>query len=310
MFNRSVPKGRQCVSRRRKPPVGNFLLPSLKSPEGAKAVVWRHCAALVSPILFLAITGCTRIADRVVLPSVQPRTDVRIAFDSFTNIHYGKMRSLYGWQTTQYAIKTTLQQWYVDVQNRQAITDGTPAQLKSFLENLPTAADCAVSVVYLGSIQSADGQWVFVNGDRASWRDMLTADIPAHPFRIVILDVCNAAIVRQMPAWRKLATITLLASNENELTYDFSPSSLRPVDSEKYYPMAQAWGQSYLKPGWNKHISFLGLMWMEAAAKTNSPPADKTGWMRFFALCGQNAAVFQQTISQRWGSTLQPFSAE
>ncbi len=36
MLNRSVPKGRKCVSRRRKPPVRGFPPSSLKSPGGAK----------------------------------------------------------------------------------------------------------------------------------------------------------------------------------------------------------------------------------------------------------------------------------
>lgn len=263
---------------------------------------------LCSVFCVLTVSGCRTPAAPVALPVVLPQPDVRIAFDSFTNVHYGKMRSLYGWQTTQNAIDTTLRQWYAEVQNRQSMTDGTPAQLTSFLENLPTAADCAVSVVYLGSIQSTDGQWVFVNGERASWRDLLAADIPPHPFRIVILDVCNAAIVRQIPAWRKLATVTLLASDENELTYDFSPASLRPVDSKRYFPMAQVWGQSYLKPGWNKHISFLGLIWMQAAAETFQSPLDTSDWIQFFNRCGRHAADFRRVHGRRWSSMVQVYT--
>ncbi len=262
---------------------------------------------LCSVFCVLTLSGCHNQAEQVTLPTVQPQPDVRVAFDSFANIHYGRMRSLYGWQTTQSAVAATLRQWYADVQTRQTVTDGTPAQLKTFLEHLPAAADCAVSVVYLGSIQSADGQWVFVNGQRASWRDLLAADIPPHPCRIVILDACSAAFVRQLPAWSKLATLTLLASDEGELTYDFFPSQLHPIDVQQRLPLAYAWGQTYLPSGWNKHISFLGLMWMQSAAMTAAPPADVSGWQRFFDLCGQNAADFARTHGRRWGSTVHPY---
>jgi len=240
----------------------------------------------------------------VALPAVRPQSDVRVAFDSFANIHYGKMRSLYGWQTTRNAVEATLRQWYVDVQTRQTLTDGTPAQLQTFLEHLPTEKDCAVSVVYLGSIQTADGRWRFVNGHYASWSELLAADIPPHPCRIVILDACSAAVVRQIPAWRKLATLTLLASEQGELTYDFFPSRLHPVDVQQRLPLAYAWGQTHLDAGWDKHISFLGLIWMQSAAMTDAPPADLSEWRRFFDLCGQNAADFARQSGRRWASTL------
>jgi hypothetical protein len=67
-------------------------------------------------------------------------------------------------------------------------------------------------------------------------------------------------------------------------------------------------GSTHLPPDWSRNISFLGLIWIETAAKTSSPPADKTGWMRFFDACGQNTATFRRTTSLRWGFAVQGFS--
>jgi hypothetical protein len=187
--------------------------------------------------------------------------------------------------------------------------DGTPADLKRFLLALPGPEECDISVVYLGSIQNADAGLEFVNGDVANWRVLLAAaPPPAHPCRIVILDACHAAAVRGVPAWAEhLGTETLLASGTDEKTYQFSPSALLPINVQKYSPPAWIWAKTHLSPDWSRHISFLGLIWIETAAKTPLPPADKTDWARFFDACGQNAATFRRTTSRRWGSAVQTF---
>jgi hypothetical protein len=255
-----------------------------------------------------ALGGCG--GTEVMVPAaVQPLSGLRVAFDSFVSVNYGKNHSLYGCQTTQTAIETTLQQWYGRVQVRQTVVDGTPADLQRFLLALPGPEECDISVVYLGSIQNTTAGLEFVNGDVANWRDLLAIAVPpVHPCRIVVLDVCNAAVVRGIPAWERFGTETLLASGTTEKTYQFIPSALVPINVQKYSPPAWAWAQTYLPSDWSRHISFLGLIWIETVAKTHSPPADKTGWTRFFDACSRNAATFRRTASHRWASDVQAFS--
>lgn len=257
-------------------------------------------------IIVLIFNGC-KSTETVSLVEVYPSPEIRVAFDSFTNIHYGKNRSLPGWQTTQTAIETTLTLWYDRLQVRQTVVDGTPADLKNFLFNLPKSDECDISVVYLGSIQGDSGDWEFTRGQRVNWRNLLAvAPPPKHPRRIVILDACHAAAVSGIPDWSKrFAEITLLASNATELTYQFSPSALAPIDLQKQCPFAWAWGQTHLPLAWSKQISFLGVMWLETTAKTTLPPANTADWEKFFYICCQNAANFRQSVSRRWSSTMQ-----
>ena len=255
-----------------------------------------------------ALGGCNPV--EVAVPAeVQPLSGVRVAFDSFVNVNYGKNRSLHGWKTTQTAIGTTLKLWYEDVQVRHTVMDGTPSTLKTFLLTLPSPEDCDISVVYLGSIQNTTAAWEFVNGEFANWRDLLAAaPPPAHPCRIVILDACYAASVRSIPGWVEgFGTVTLLASGSTENTYQFEPSALLPINVQKRYPQAWAWGQTHLPSDWSKNISFLGLIWIDAVAKPSSPPVNLADWVEFFDICGQHAATFRQTTSDRWGSAVQTF---
>ncbi len=252
------------------------------------------------------LSGC-KSTDIVVPLKVQPRTDVRAAFDSFINVHYDKNRTLGGWPTTCDAVETTLKLWYEQVQVRQHIVDGTPSDLADFFSQLPGPEQCDISVVYLGSIQDVDGNWEFVNGTTAKLTDVLaSAHLPQHPCRIVILDTCHAATVGGDENWtRHFAAVTLLASGRMEKTYQFEPSALAPIDVEKHYPKAWGWAQTYLRPDWKKQISYLGLMWMETTANIAVPPADTTSWRCFFEQCRNRGATFRQVIGRRWGSQLQ-----
>lgn len=253
------------------------------------------------------LSGCTD-PEVAALPRIQPLPGVTVAFDSFVNVNYGKGRSLPGWQTTRAAIEAALKTWYEQVDVRQSVTDGTPADLRRFLQSLPGPAECDISVVYLGSIQNAAAEWLFVDGPSVSWHRLLEdAGIPSHPCRIVVLDSCHAAAVRGVPAWNNgFVTVGLLASGPDERTYQMEPSVLRPIDVRKHYPAAWSWAKLHLQPTW-RHVSFLGLMWIEAAAQTPSPPANEADWTAFFKTCQHNAETFRRTISPRWGSAVQPF---
>lgn len=240
---------------------------------------------------------------------VEPIVGTRVAFDSFVNVNYGKSRSLPGWRTTRTVIETTLGLWYEQLDIRQAVTDGTPSDLQMFLRNLPGPEACDISVVYLGSIQSDSASWEFVNGQSSDWRHLLDiAPPPEHPGRIIILDACHAGAVRSIPDWKKrFGAVTLLASGQTELTYQFLPSALLPIDVAKHYPAGWAWGQTHLPADWKQHISYLGLIWIQTAARLPAAPENHTDWKAFFEACVHEAATFRQTISLRWGSTLQVF---
>jgi len=273
-----------------------------------KQSIWIYQILFVLGSTFLS--GC-RSTDIVVPLKVQPRTGLRVAFDSFINVHYDKNRTLGGWPTTCDAVEATLKLWYEQVQVRQHIVDGTPSDLAAFFSQLPGPEQCDISVVYLGSIQDVDGNWEFVNGTTAKLTDMLaSAYLPKHPCRIVILDTCHAATVGSDENWtRYFAAVTLLAAGRMEKTYQFEPSALAPIDVEKHYPKAWGWAQAYLPPDWKKQISYLGLMWMETAANTLSPPGNGVEWKQFFDHCSSHAQAFRQTFGRRWGSRIQTLTS-
>ena len=274
-------------------------LPRMITGLGAALVMLAGCASR-------DFAAANKAASAVVLS----RPEIRVAFDSFVNVHYGKTRSLHGWKTTQTAIETTLMQWYPNLEVRQTLIDGTPEQLGEFLRRLPGPEDCDISIVYLGSIQSPQAEWEFVDGRREQWRTRLAASPPpTHHCRIVILDACHAAAVQHIPAWaEQFGTITLLASARDELTYDFAPSAMTPIDLRKHLPAVESWAQTHLPPEWNRRISYLGLIWIQTAAQTEYPPADVAGWWQWAAACRENAAAFRQTISRRWGATVTPYT--
>lgn len=260
---------------------------------------------LLTGIIF---TGCTETA--VITPiKVHSVPDTKVAFDSFVNFDYKKRRSLPGWQTTKTSIEKTLGLWYDQVNVRQDIANGTPTDLKSFLLALPGPEECDISVVYLGSIQDDLANWEFVNGEIANWYNLLAEEnLPEHPCRIVIFDSCHSAVVRNIPSWsQRFASVTLFASSASEVTYQFYPSALLPVDVQKRFPSAWAWAQSYMPVEWSKNISFLGLIWIETVSNINLAPADKIEWTEFFKSCSQNSENFRLIMGSRWGSTVHVF---
>lgn len=263
-----------------------------------------------APAILTMLSGCAAIETAPPV-NVTLMSDVRVAFDSFVSAGYGRGRSMPGFQTTRNVIEATLTSWYESVTIGQAVVDGTPEGLCRFLNNLPDASQCDISVVYIGSIQGPAANLEFVGGRTANWRQTLAAvPIAAHPNRIVILDACHAAAVRSIAAWsERLAVVTLLASGPTEKTYQFEPVRLSPINVRKHYPLAQNWADKHLGPKWDRHISFLGLMWAETTAHTTTPPADTVQWQRFLQSCGRTAQEFCQTKSPRWGSTVQVMPA-
>ncbi len=276
-------------------------------PKDGQAVFFRtaRCLVLLS-LLFVGTGGCAHPAAPLP-PKIEAQGQIRVAFDSFTNVHYGGIRSLPGLLTTRTAVTTTLQLWFTDLQARQAVVDGTLTDMETFLRALPGPQDCDVSIVYLGSVQDAAGHWEFIEGTHGEWTELLgAAPPPAHPCRIVLLDTCHAAAVRDIPAWaERLGTVTLLASGKDEKTYQFAPSALSPIDVQRRCPLAWTWARTHLPPDWDRHISFLGLIWMDTTARTTVPPVDTPTWTRFLQECALRAQTFRETTSKRWSSTVQ-----
>jgi len=127
----------------------------------------------------------------------------------------------------------------------------------------------------------------------------------------VILDVCYAAAVQDIPGWcDRFAPVTLLAAGRSDKTYQFEPVRRMPIDVRKRYPQAQDWAQMHLGPQWDRHVSFLGLMWMAATVQTDAPPGDKVQWVRFLENCSQAATDFRRTKGCRWASTVQTFCTD
>lgn len=255
--------------------------------------------------ILICLFGCSQ-ANKIVLNDIEKMPNIKITFDSFTNVSYGKSRSLPGWLTTRTVIENTLKSWFSNFQLGQIVTDGTPTDLEVFLTNLPGTEDSNLSIVYLGSIQDAKANWEFVGGNFQNFHALLSrTKISANPNRIIIFDTCHAqAICSTNDQNNFLGNLTLLASSLNEKTYQFNPSALKPIDIKKHYQWAWQWGETYLPQGWSEHISFLGLVWLDTAAQRQIPPGDIMQWKQFFDECTSNAETIQNTIGRRWGSTI------
>jgi len=256
-------------------------------------------------IAAICLFGCGE-ADMAALHRVEQEPDRKVVFDSFTNVGYGKLKSLPGLLTTRDAIETTLKTWFGDFQSGQTVVDGSIADLEDFLAALPGPDDCDISIVYLGSVQGPKADWKFTNGKFQNFHKLLDKiEIKPNPNRIIIFDTCHAEAICDTPDRNNfLGGLTLLASSRDEKAYQFSPSALRPIDIKIHYRWAWQWGQRYLPPGWDKHISFLGLVWLETAGQKQAVPCGIMQWEKFFDGCANNAQIVENTIGRRWGSTI------
>ena len=240
--------------------------------------------------------------------------NVRVRFDSFVNAGYAKGRSLPGLKTTARAIETTLGLWYEQAAVGQTVVDGTPGQLRQFLNNLPSAQECDISVVYIGSIQSPDGAVMFVNKQFARWQDIYRRKVvraadPSVPGlsywmfvtagRCVMFPPGAEQFCTGLPCWRR--------GGRNE-PINSKPVRLMPIDVQKHYPAAQGWAQTYLEPGWNRAYQFPGInVDTDGCENTFAACGQPRAGKRFFDACSQNAAIFCKSINHRWGSTVQTF---
>jgi len=267
--------------------------------------LWVLC--LISSVVAIGFIGCGEAnTNRVILHRVEQEPDCKVIFDSFANVGYGKLKSLPGLLTTRDAIETTLKTWFSDFQSGQTVVDGSIEDLENFLTRLPGSDDCDISIVFLGSIQSPKADWKFTNGEFRNFHELLDKiKIKPNPNRIIIFDTCHAETICDTPRRNNfLGRVTLLASGRDEKAYQFSPSALNPIDIRSHYQWAWQWGQRYLPRGWDKHISFLGLVWLETAGQRQIVPCDIMQWKKFFDDCSNNAQIIENTIGRRCGSTI------
>jgi len=228
---------------------------------------------------------------------------------------YGWGRSLRGWEATSLAVQATLAEWQSPLQLKPALTvrDPSPVGLKQFLAQLPRADIGKTQVIYLAAQHTQRGDWQFtgnVNAD-ITWNDLLQSTPPLPPFRVVILDICHAAVVATLPVWteKMAAATTLLASGSDEYTWELDFSNRQPVDLPAQFPAATAWLKRHLPVTWDGRLSYLGLIWVQAFLQTSHPPQTTDDWQAFFRRCILESLRFQEEASRQRASTVSQFPA-
>lgn len=256
-------------------------------------------------LICLLFSGCAdkRETTKPIFP-IKNNT-LKVSYDSFVNVNYGKRRSLLGWQTTEQIIQKSLESWFVHLQIGQRQIDGSGLDLKNFLMNLSDPNQCDISIVYLGSMQDQEANWEFVDGSYHNWHSILNnIQIPKHPNRIFIIDSCHSQILCPIFKSKGYSNLIITTALAHQKTYQFEPLQMRPIDIKKYFPQGYIWAQNHLNADWGKSISFLGLVWLQTAAKTQSPPTNTEQWKDFALKCQLNINTLKGTLADKWLSTI------
>lgn len=275
--------------------------------EASKSPSVIHTALRIGLLCLTLLTGRISAAEnRFATPVSRTRTDVH----SFVNWNFWHRNRLRGWLSTEMAIRKTLEQWFARRPAHTLIENGSPSELRDFFQALPTRADCDLSIVYLASHQAPDGLWEFVQRERKSLSAIVAgADIPGHPFRIVIVDACYAAVLQAKPDWvRAMGYPTLFAALASEETYELNFRGPRSDDLRRRYPAASAWLDEQMGGEWNGRLSFLGFVWVQTFLTARRAPTDRAGWSEFLRRCGETAEEFRRNGDSRLASQVTPFS--
>ncbi len=268
---------------------------------------------LTTVVIASAAIQC-RCADRPFSPVARPAisTRYRVSFDSIVNVGYKWRRPMHGWAATELIIERTLRQWYSRLEIRPKSRDLPLEDLKVALESLPSSDQTDISIVYLASSQTRQGQWEFTRGTRrVSWPDLLgSINIRQHPRRIVLLDACHASGVMRSGLWSdRLAPSSFFASLEGERTYELNFRSPFRLDLPRRFPKANAWLRENMPADWDGKTSFFGLIWLQAFLKTAHPPETQDDWKVFLRLCRKESEDFRITHSRRLSSTVNGYVA-
>lgn len=227
----------------------------------------------------------------------------RADFHGFVNWDFRHRRKLYGWKATAIAIQKTLNEWYPGRSTHTLVENGTSETLREFFHALPTRAG-ELSIVYLASHQSPEGEWDFVQKKLERMGPLAEeSKIPRHPARIVIVDACYAAVLQRDPAWnRAWQSLTVFASLATEVTQELDFRSPQPIDLRRRYPATAAWLNEHLGKSWDGKLSFLGFVWVQTFVMSKIVPADQKGWSDFLRRCEETADEFRRNGSKRLAS--------
>ena len=223
---------------------------------------------------------------------------------AFVNWDFRHRRKLKGWRATATAIQRTLEQCYPARSAHSLTENGTKDALRDFFHALPTRANCDLSIVYLASHQSPEGEWDFVQkGLESMNRIVAGANVPRHSNRIIILDACFATAVKKDPVWeRELHCATLFAASATEEAQELDFSTPQPIDLHRRYPAAAAWLDAHMGREWNGRLSFLGFIWVQTFVTSKAPPANEKDWTEVLRRCERTAEAFRENGDRRLAS--------
>jgi hypothetical protein len=257
---------------------------------------------LVAGLLF--VLSSTGGSDASEVPSRSAASRPAVDFHGFVNWDFRHRRKLKGWLATARVIQGTLDQCYPGRSAYTLMENGTPDALRGFLHSLPARAECDLSVVYLASHQSPEGKWDFVQRKLEPLNTIVgESGIPRHPARIVIVDACYAAALRQAPAWdREWRSLVLFAASADEETQELDFHSPQPVDLTRRYPAAAAWLNEHMGKAWDGRLSFLGFVWVQTFVTSKNAPVHQSGWSDFLRRCEQTADEFRRNTDKRLAS--------
>jgi hypothetical protein len=182
----------------------------------------------------------------------------------------------------------------------------SPAQLRNFWQHLRQRPADEIKIIYLAAHQSMAGEWDFPMRQLLSPLEWLPPEQDATVTScFVILDACYARALAMVPAWNNFwGGPILYAASGQEETFELNFTERRPVDFIRRFPNESRWFKDKLGSSWSRRLSFLGLMWTQAALaepEVNEPLL----WCRAVAQRAVlNAGHFRRERSSRLASEL------
>jgi hypothetical protein len=226
-------------------------------------------------------------------------------YASFVCWKYTALPPLPAWKETESIIATTLAESFPTLRTLDRRENGSPQVLKSFLAQLPDAAD-QITVVYLAAHQTPSGRWVFPDRSAASWGALATGlPILRAPNRIVLLDCCHARSASLWPGWSaKIAPASIFASPENARTPDLFVFRRQSVDCEALFPKAVPWLRRHHIDDLDQRVSFFGMVWLETWLNQSAPPRSLGEWKNLAQAMAARAGQVEGQVRTDEGSEI------
>lgn len=272
-------------------------------PAGVSFFLLR-AAPLARAGALLTITAMAVLSQAAPAPPDPPC----LQFAAAVSVDYARGLPLRGWDSACRVIQATLSAWQTGTVVQAVVRNPSPLELQQFLHGLPGPEAGAVQIVYLAARHTPAGAWQFTRtaDGTAAWDALLRDPPPAHPGRLVLLDVCHAGAVVETAAWteRMRPAATLLASARGEWTSELDFSNRQPFNLAARYPAAHAWLRQNLAPGWDGRLSNLGLAWLLAFQQTPQAPQTLRDWQVFFGRCESEARRLRELLGPRRSSSI------